>query len=425
MSKPTLTPLPSKIQPPVTEYGQPGSLGKINWQATRKKQLYRGLILILANGLLLGTFYLATFHLKQSNLSPWLFTLLTGSLLIAGFGPSGIREKTTNTINNVDLPQAKSFAKSAYIGSQQTPVSLRPCLTYTYLCFALCTAAIFIHSLGDTTDSAAKVQNIVIDIDLTDKNDFSDSKSLLSGSAPQPKLNYDVKANAAIRKEGQLFTSPQVKESKPKASSTSQDKTEQVQPKPIAQTSATTPQNVLPAPTFTQIPSSWQTQYQAKKIILPPAANKPKTQAKPSAGSDSQYLEEVSNPELVEVLDSDANDKGKLWQPGGRSTGGSGAKSDIMTYLKEVNRKVKRAWNPPRGQPFSVEVIFRLGKNGQLLSTKIIRSSGKNDADRECLEAIVQAAPFQALPEACTLGLLDVHYTFNYKVDELTETTAQ
>jgi hypothetical protein len=53
-----------------------------------------------------------------------------------------------------------------------------------------------------------------------------------------------------------------------------------------------------------------------------------------------------------------------------------------------------------------------------------MRSSGEADTDESAMHAITASAPFKALPPEFTADYLDLLYTFNYKVDQLSEVNA-
>lgn len=160
------------------------------------------------------------------------------------------------------------------------------------------------------------------------------------------------------------------------------------------------------------MPSSWSTQVVKN---LPP---QPRTAVK-----DGPMFEEVQPPELVEMVDNEGSvDATKITQMGGRSSGGTGAKSDLNTYLKELHKKIKTAWAPPRGQSRRAEILFRIAKPGRLTSLRLVKSSGDGETDEAAMHAVAEAVKGQPdLPPAYAMPYLDVLYTFNYTADELQE----
>jgi TonB family protein len=134
-------------------------------------------------------------------------------------------------------------------------------------------------------------------------------------------------------------------------------------------------------------------------------------------------MEEVQPPELVEIVNNEGDQSFNLWQPGGNSTSGSGAHSELTNYLKELNRKIRRAWSPPRGQSRRAEILFRIKRSGTLALLRVLRSSGDPQADEAALQAITASSPFGGLPADYKLSYIDVAYKFNYTVDQLSEVT--
>jgi TonB family protein len=157
--------------------------------------------------------------------------------------------------------------------------------------------------------------------------------------------------------------------------------------------------------------SKWVT----KTVSLP----KPSTH---SASNGWPALEEVAPPELVEVTDTQGESRAtEAWQAGGHSTGGKGAQTPLSVYLKELHKRIKRAWSPPKGETRTAEILFRIKHNGQLESIKLIQRSGNEESDEAAIGAIAACAPFKPLPDVITNEYLDLEYTFNYTVDRLSE----
>ena len=141
----------------------------------------------------------------------------------------------------------------------------------------------------------------------------------------------------------------------------------------------------------------------------------------PSQVENKVFLEEVYPPEMIELVDNNGDQSLNVWQPGGHSSGGSGQRSDLMDYLKDLNRRIKSLWSPPGNDSHVAEVLFRIRKTGQLAFLKVLHTSGSADVDESILKSITAAAPFKPLPGDYPNDYLDVKYTFNYKVDGLAE----
>jgi TonB family protein len=87
-------------------------------------------------------------------------------------------------------------------------------------------------------------------------------------------------------------------------------------------------------------------------------------------------------------------------------------------YLQQVQRKVTEKWVQPKRatEPgLRVVVLFEIGRDGQVTSTKVEQSSGNSWYDQSALRAIVEANPFPPLPEGFPGQSLRVHFGFDFK----------
>ena len=162
---------------------------------------------------------------------------------------------------------------------------------------------------------------------------------------------------------------------------------------------------------------------QQPQALPPPKRSIPKVRPAPPIDISPPMLQEVAPPELLEVTDSQGERAGEVSQTGGHSTGGLGSQTLLVSYLKELHRRIKRAWTPTDGETRSAQILFRIRKNGQLASIKLVRTSGETGSDDAAMHAIVASSPFKALPPEFSSEYLDLLYTFNYKVDQLSEVT--
>jgi len=86
-------------------------------------------------------------------------------------------------------------------------------------------------------------------------------------------------------------------------------------------------------------------------------------------------------------------------------------------YMAEVERRVKRNWTPPKGDESKrVVVLFKIGRDGRLLSIKVTKSSGQPLADQAAKAAIELSAPFRPLPPEYKDSSIDIDFTFDYNV---------
>lgn len=89
---------------------------------------------------------------------------------------------------------------------------------------------------------------------------------------------------------------------------------------------------------------------------------------------------------------------------------------DFGPYMNELQRRIKQAWKPPRGNESKrVIVVFKIGKNGELSNLSIKKGSGFEPSDKAALLAIQTAAPFARLPEGAPSSV-DIEFTFDYNV---------
>ncbi len=90
---------------------------------------------------------------------------------------------------------------------------------------------------------------------------------------------------------------------------------------------------------------------------------------------------------------------------------------DFGPYMRELQRRIKRNWSPPKGnESKQVVVLFRVSRDGRLLSIKINKSSGNPSTDKAALSAVKITAPFRPLPPEYRGEDIDIQFTFDYNV---------
>lgn len=105
-------------------------------------------------------------------------------------------------------------------------------------------------------------------------------------------------------------------------------------------------------------------------------------------------------------------------------------------YCKDLNRRVFRAWFPPKGYEASyADVLFTVQSNGTVSDSKIAKTTGVTIADMAALKSVQNAAPFRPLPDGAPQavnfgvefkdGLLIVKRFEGNRVVKPTYTTAQ
>lgn len=108
----------------------------------------------------------------------------------------------------------------------------------------------------------------------------------------------------------------------------------------------------------------------------------------------------------------------------GNPGGGGGApgidslrEPDFGPYMRELQRRIRSNWDPPKGNESKrVVLLFKIAKDGRLLSVRVMKSSGLPNADRAALNAVRLTAPFKPLPAGYRESSVDIQFTFDYNV---------
>jgi len=86
-------------------------------------------------------------------------------------------------------------------------------------------------------------------------------------------------------------------------------------------------------------------------------------------------------------------------------------------YMRDLEARIKRNWNPPKGdQSKRVVLLFKIGRDGRLLSISTVRSSGQQLSDMAAKKAVELTAPFRPLPPEFKGNSIDIEFTFDYNV---------
>ena len=136
----------------------------------------------------------------------------------------------------------------------------------------------------------------------------------------------------------------------------------------------------------------------------------PRPSLAPSAGGSSGQLSRGSS----------GGGTGNIGNPGG----GGGApgidalrEPDFGPYMRELQRRIKLNWDPPKGnESKTVILLFKIAKDGRLLSCRVNKSSGLPSADQAALKAVELTAPFRPLPADFKGQSIDIQFTFDYRV---------
>ncbi len=128
---------------------------------------------------------------------------------------------------------------------------------------------------------------------------------------------------------------------------------------------------------------------------------------------------------------SSGGSTGSLGRSGGSGTGSAGnpgggggapgidalREPDFGPYMRELQRRIKMNWDPPKGNESKrVVLLFKIAKDGRLLSCRVNKSSGLPSADQAALKAVELTAPFRPLPADFKGQSIDIQFTFDYNV---------
>jgi len=89
---------------------------------------------------------------------------------------------------------------------------------------------------------------------------------------------------------------------------------------------------------------------------------------------------------------------------------------DFGPYMAQLQRRIKHAWYPPKGEESRrIVVVFKIDNHGKLSHLRLDKPSGAQRADRAALRAVEDASPFNPLPQGSPKDV-DVQFTFDYNV---------
>jgi len=137
------------------------------------------------------------------------------------------------------------------------------------------------------------------------------------------------------------------------------------------------------------------------------------------SGPDKGFQLAVLPPKIVSPIGDPAGgianpDAGA--RPGSNTRVNSGEAPIFGPYMSELQRRIRRAWMPPKmPNSKSTIIIFTIGLNGDLLGSHLQRSSGDHSMDEAAMQAIKNSAPFKHLPPNSPESI-DVQFTFDYNV---------
>ncbi len=150
--------------------------------------------------------------------------------------------------------------------------------------------------------------------------------------------------------------------------------------------------------------------------VVPPKVIQPVAVATPTNEPTPFTAAPVSAPPAADPTPAPTGPAGGSGTGSGGGDGGSGQDVDMGPYMRELQRKIKRAWYPPKGnENKKIKVSFKVFKDGHIAKVKLITSSGVSTADDAATQAVSDAAPFAALPEGAGTEV-DINFSFDYNV---------
>lgn len=162
-------------------------------------------------------------------------------------------------------------------------------------------------------------------------------------------------------------------------------------------------------------------------------ANKGGGSGGPTTGSGSSSAGKYTPAPSLAPTGGGSSSGQKLAKGGGGGTGGIGnpgpgnpngrpgidtiREPDFGPYMRELQRRIKMNWDPPKGNESKrVVLMFKIAKDGRLLSCNVYKSSGLKSADDAALNAVKLTAPFKPLPAEYKGQSIDIQFTFDYNV---------
>jgi len=92
-------------------------------------------------------------------------------------------------------------------------------------------------------------------------------------------------------------------------------------------------------------------------------------------------------------------------------------KIDWGPYMRSMQRKIRKNWTPPKSDTSnSVTLLFKLNRNGEVISSSVIKSSGNAKIDKSAQKALKASAPFGKFPAEFKGKNIDIQFKFDYNV---------
>lgn len=90
--------------------------------------------------------------------------------------------------------------------------------------------------------------------------------------------------------------------------------------------------------------------------------------------------------------------------------------ADFNPYMNTMYSSIKKNWHPTENfGAGKVVVSYKIKRDGTIIEPKIVSSTNKA-LNKSAIEAIKKSSPLQPLPKKCKKDLIEVSFTFSYKL---------
>ena len=97
-----------------------------------------------------------------------------------------------------------------------------------------------------------------------------------------------------------------------------------------------------------------------------------------------------------------------------RPTSNQQVQNDFADYMVNLQNKLNKNWIAPDFMPEGhIRVLFKIDREGNVISGDILESSGNRLYDESAVEAIHKSEPFGKFPNNSTREILTVNYCFD------------
>lgn len=102
-----------------------------------------------------------------------------------------------------------------------------------------------------------------------------------------------------------------------------------------------------------------------------------------------------------------------------RQTSNVQVKQTFSDYMDNVQTKLKNNWRPPDFmENCHIRVVFKVNRDGKIISKNIVESSGNDVYDESAIVALMKSQPFEKFPESTARETITINYTFETSLIE-------